>query len=356
MSELQGCQFVRNRIVERLHPYSKPNVSFRWAVSLPTEFRETLWMETIAPRLLPHESQELRVGPHTLRYLDVGRKHDRVLLCVHGNPTWSFYYRGVIERFAATHRVIAVDHLGCGRSDKPPRAAFPYTLAAHRDNLVALIDSLDLRNVTLIAHDWGGAIGLTSLMERRDRFDRIVLLNTGAFPPPYIPWRIAACRIPILGTAAVRGLNAFARAAVTMAMSRNKLDTEVARGLLAPYNNWANRVAIDAFVRDIPMKQNHPTYETLAKLEADLPTLANLPSLLVWGMKDWCFRPECLRRFQAAWPDATTVEIADAGHYVIEDAPAETLDAIERFLNLSGDDVHIASEPQRGIVAGGDHG
>ncbi len=154
--------------------------------------------------------------------------------------------------FRETHRVIAVDHLGCGRSDKPPRGAFPYTLAAHRDNLVALIDSLDLRNITLIAHDWGGAIGLTSLLERQERFDRIVLLNTGAFPPPYVPWRIAACRIPLLGTAAVRGLNAFARAAITMAMSRNKMDADVARGLLAPYDNWDNRVAIDAFVRDIP--------------------------------------------------------------------------------------------------------
>jgi haloalkane dehalogenase len=120
-----------------------------------------------------------------------------------------------------------------------------------------------------------------------------------------------------------------------MAMSRNKMDADVARGLLAPYDNWGNRVAIDAFVRDIPRSKNHPTYATLAKLDADLPKLAGMPSLLVWGMKDWCFRPECLRRFQAAWPDATSVEIADAGHYVIEDAPDETLDAITEFLKSS---------------------
>ncbi len=136
-------------------------------------------MDSIAHDLLPYPSQELRVAAHTLRYLDVGDS-DNVLLCVHGNPTWSFYYRGVIDRFCETHRVIAVDHLGCGRSDQPAQDEFPYTLAAHRDNLVALIDSLDLRNVTLIAHDWGGAIGLSALLERQDRFDRIVLLNTGA--------------------------------------------------------------------------------------------------------------------------------------------------------------------------------
>lgn len=110
------------------------------------------------------------------------------------------------------------------------------------------------------------------------------------------------------------------------------MDDAVAEGLLAPYDNWANRVAIDAFVRDIPMSKNHPTYETLRKLEADLPSLTDLPSLLVWGMKDWCFRPDCLTRFQAVWPNAKTVAIADAGHYVIEDAASETLDAIAAFL------------------------
>lgn len=191
----------------------------------------------------------------------------------------------------------------------------------------------DMRSITLIAHDWGGAIGLSTMLERRPLLKRIVLLNTGAFPPPYLPKRIAACRIPLLGSLAVRGLNAFARAATTMAMSRTRMKADVARGLLAPYDNWQNRVAIDAFVRDIPMSREHPTYEPLAHLEQQLPSLANLPSLLVWGMKDWCFRPECLRRFQAAWPDAVSVEIPDAGHYVIEDAPDETLQAISNFLS-----------------------
>lgn len=309
-------------------------------------------MENIAEDLLPLASAEFELGAHTLRYLDVG-SGDRVLLCVHGNPTWSFYYRRIVDRFSDSHRVIAVDNLGCGRSDKPSRDAFPYTLGSHRDNLLSLIDSLDLRHITLIAHDWGGSIGLASLVERQDRFERIVLLNTGAFPPPYVPWRIAACRIPLLGTLAVRGLNAFARAAVTMAMSRNRMDDDVARGLLAPYNNWNNRVAIDAFVKDIPTSRDHVTYETLEKLESDLSRLSQLPSLLVWGMKDWCFRPECLKRFQSAWPNAETVEIDDAGHYVLEDAAEETIDAIEGFLKRTSSDRETAIDPQ-GIVGSGD--
>ena len=255
-------------------------------------------MITAANELLPYTSHEHCVGGHTLRYLDEGTGPE-VLLCVHGNPTWSFYWRSVVERFSPSHRVIAVDHIGCGRSDKPPRTEFPYTLASHRDNLVSLIDSLELDRITLVAHDWGGAIGLTSMLQRRDKLRRIVLLNTAAFPPPYIPHRIAACRLPILGSIAVRGFNAFARAAISMAMARTKMAPAVAEGMLAPYDSWQNRVAIDSFVRDIPLSPSHPTYQTLADLETHLPTVATVPSLLVWGMQDWCFRPECLRRFQS---------------------------------------------------------
>lgn len=292
---------------------------------------ETFLMRPVDPEIFPYDSKQLTVGDHRLSYLDEGAG-DRTILCVHGNPTWSFYWRRVVDRFRSTHRVVAVDHLGCGRSDKPARSEFAYSLAAHRDNLLALIDELDLHKITLLAHDWGGAIGLAAMLERPERLDRIILLNTGAFPPPYVPWRIAACRLPLLGTLGVRGLNLFARAAVTMAMSRQRLDPAVARGLLAPYDSWQNRVAIDAFVRDIPLTARHPTQDTLAQLERELPQLAGFPALLIWGMKDWCFREECLRRFQNVWPGALVRKISDAGHYVIEDAPEETLESIAEFL------------------------
>lgn len=287
---------------------------------------------------MPYSSETIRVGTHRLRYLDEGphegsaSSHAPTILCVHGNPTWSFYYRRVVERFSPSHRVVAVDHLGCGRSDKPNENQFAYTMAAHRDNLIHVIDSLQLKNIVLLAHDWGGAIGLSAVHQRLDRLSGLALLNTAAFPPPYMPKRIAACRWPIVGTPAVRGLNLFAKAAVTMAMSRTSLSATVAQGLLAPYDNWDHRVAIDRFVRDIPLHRSHPTYPTLAELEANLKDFEHLPIQLIWGMKDWCFRPECLRRFEDVWPNARVNELATTGHYVLEDSPEETLDTLAAFL------------------------
>jgi pimeloyl-ACP methyl ester carboxylesterase len=293
--------------------------------------------------LYPSCERHMMVGRWRYHYLDNrgdAASDDSVatILCVHGNPTWSFYWRSIFDAFGDRFRVIAVDHLGCGLSDKPLRSEFRYSLAGHRDNLIRLIDHLELRNVILLAHDWGGAIGLAAAVARLESMSGLMLLNTAAFPPPYLPWRIAACRTPLLGTLALRGLNLFARAAVPMAMSKRRLDPAVAQGLLFPYGNWRDRVGIDSFVRDIPLTTWHRTDAVLRQLEQDLSKLADLPKLLVWGMRDWCFRHECLNRFLLHWPDATTVRLPDVGHYVIEDDPQGTHEAIGSFLgSLCGD-------------------
>ena len=288
--------------------------------------------ETLAADVFPFQSREHRVSGGVMRYVDEGPRDADPILCVHGNPTWGFHFRRVIERFADRHRVIAVDHLGCGRSDKPPRGEFGYRLADHRDNLASLVQSLDLRRIHLIAHDWGGAIGTSVAVAYPDRFAGVALMNTAAFPPPYVPRRIAACRWPVVGTPMVRGLNAFARAATFMTTARGPLPPDVKRGYLAPYDDWSNRVAVDAFVRDIPMHPSHPTHAVLAGLERDLSKLSDKPIALIWGMLDWCFRPECLRRFEVIWPHADVTRIDDAGHYAIEDAPEEVLGALGRWL------------------------
>lgn len=255
------------------------------------------------------------------------------LLFVHGNPTWSFHWRNLILALAARYRCVAPDHLGCGLSDKPHQLL---RLADRIDHLAALVEQLDLRRITLVAQDWGGAIGLGAMLRIPERLERIVLFNTGAFPPAYIPWRIRACRVPVLGRLAVAGGGLFNRAALRMTLARQqRLDPAIAAGYLAPYDSWASRRAVYGFIDDIPRGPRHPTWHALADVERRLPELADRPALLMWGMRDWCFRPDCLERFERVWPQAEVHRLADVGHWVVEDAAEEVLPYLITFLETT---------------------
>jgi pimeloyl-ACP methyl ester carboxylesterase len=282
--------------------------------------------------LYPFESRWMDVGGRRLHYLDEEPKPaERTLLFVHGNPTWSFHWRRLIERLRGEYRCVAPDHLGCGLSDLQPR---PLRLVDHIANLRRLVEALDLQRVTLVAQDWGGAIGLGALLEERARFERIVLFNTGAFRPWFIPFRIRVCRWPVVGRLAVQGGNAFSRAALRMTLSRKRrLDPAVAAGYLAPYDNWRRRAAVYQFVRDIPLSPAHPTWAALGGIEDRLKDLRNIPTLLAWGEQDWCFTIEGHDRFIEEWPEAEVVRLPDVGHWVLEDAPEEAEQAVVEFLS-----------------------
>ena len=227
--------------------------------------------------------------------------------------------------------MIVVDHIGCGLSDKPRR--YPYCLAQHVDNLTTLVRRLDLNAITLVAHDWGGAIGVGAALAEPDRFARFTLLNTAAFRSRQIPLRIRICRTPVLGPLAVQGLNAFARAALWMAVERpERMTPQVRAGLLAPYDSWGHRLAIQRFVDDIPLGPRHPSYATLLAIEQGLPTLAGRPWQFIWGMRDWCFTPAFLQRFLDFFPQAEVHRLAEAGHYVVEDAYEQIGPLVEQFL------------------------
>jgi len=192
---------------------------------------------------------------------------------------------------------------------------------------------LDLRKITLLAHDWGGAIGMGVAGRLPERFSRFVLFNTAAFRSRRIPWRIAVCRWPLVGRWGVRGLNLFARAALQMAVYRHdRMTAAVRAGYLAPYGNWDDRVAILRFVEDIPMSPSHPSWDTLISIEERLALFRESPMLLVWGMRDWCFTPKFLDEFLARFPDAETLRLADAAHYVFDDACEEIIPRIRSFL------------------------
>lgn len=280
-------------------------------------------------RLYPFASHEIRLDSLRYHFLDEGAGSP--LLMVHGNPTWSFYWRNLVAALRDRYRVVVPDHIGCGLSDKPQE--YSYTLDQHIRNLVRLIEHLDLRDVTLLAHDWGGSIGLGAALRTPERFARFVLFNTGAFPPPRIPLRIRVCRTPVLGRLAVQGLNLFARAALSMATNKpERMTREVRAGLLAPYDSWAHRIATYRFVKDIPRTPRHATWQTLNDIEAGLPGLADRPVQFIWGMKDWCFTPACLDRLLESFPQAEVHRLADAGHYVVEDAHERIVPLVVDFL------------------------
>ncbi|MDR3234910.1 MAG: alpha/beta fold hydrolase [Planctomycetaceae bacterium] len=271
------------------------------------------------------------VDEQRYRNADRNIQEREVLLFVHGNPTWSFYWRNIIKAFRDRFRCIAVDHIGCGLSDKPKESEYPFTLQRRIDDLCRLIETLDLKHVTLVAHDWGGAIGTGAAVKMPERFDRFVFLNTAAFRSEYCPLRIRLCRIPFLGRWMIQGLNLFALAALWTA-SAKRLPQDVRQGLLFPYNNWHNRTAVYRFVQDIPLSPHHSSYETLKNIEETLPLFREKPVCLIWGMLDWCFSPEYLKRFLQFFPEANVCRIADAHHLVVEDAPDETVQAIEGFI------------------------
>jgi cis-3-alkyl-4-acyloxetan-2-one decarboxylase len=280
--------------------------------------------------LYPFSSHEVMLGRHRCHYLDDGS--GPVLLLVHGNPTWSFYWRDLVRAWRDHYRVVAIDLIGCGLSDKPSAAEYSYRLAQRVADVGELIEKLDLRDVTLVAHDWGGGIGMGAAVAAPERFARFVLMNTGAFRAK-CPWQIRLCHIPVFGQVAVQGLNMFVRAALRTTVAKPERMTPAVRaGYSAPYDSWANRVGVYRFVLDIPLRASHPSYQTLVDIEEGLAKFREHPVCLIWGMQDWCFSPWFLERFLEFFPQAEVHRLADAGHYVVEDAHEQIAPLVERFL------------------------
>lgn len=281
---------------------------------------------TLAP--LPSE----RRGHVRLHYVDEGRGPAVILL--HGNPTWSFHFRDLVAGLSGEHRMVAPDHIGCGLSDKPLH--YPYTLASHIDNLSRLIDHLQLDEVTLAMHDWGGAIGMGYAVRHPQRIRRLVVFNTAAFLGP-IPPSIRVCRWPVLGTVLVRWLNLFVHGAMMVASKRRgALSRRVRAGYRLPYRTRASRVGIQAFVRDIPDRPEHPTWELIQQIDAGLPALADKPMAIYWGRRDFCFHDGFLEGWRQRFPNAEVQAFDDAGHFVVEDAGERIVPHLRRFLQERG--------------------
>lgn len=284
--------------------------------------------------LYPFQSHYLDINGLSYHYLDEGSGKPIVML--HGNPTWSFYFRELVKGLSGRYRTIAPDHIGCGLSEKPETDRYDYRLESRVDDLEALIDQLGLRqDITLALHDWGGAIGMLYALRHPDRIARLILMNTAAFLPPngkILPLRLRIVRnFRPFATLAVQGLNLFAVAALYMAPYK-RLSADVKAGLLAPYNSWQSRVATLKFVQDIPVCRHDPSYDLIRHMDDNLECLSHLPMLILWGEHDFVFDRDYLRAWQRRFPHAEVHSFPDAGHYVLEDQPRRVLRLINEFL------------------------
>ncbi len=265
----------------------------------------------------------------TMSYLDEGPRSDEAVLMLHGNPTWSFYYRNLVHAVRERMRCIVPDHIGMGLSEKPQ--SYDYTLARRIADIEALVVSLRLKKVHLVVHDWGGAIGFGFAAKHPELIGRIVILNTAAYASPNIPARISLCKLPLLGPLVVRGLNGFAWPATWMAMSERKLTADEQRAYLFPHDSWANRIAVSEFVRDIPRRPSHRSWATLAAVEQGLVQFKPHRVMILWGMQDFCFNQSFLDRWQTIYPAAMKAVFTQAGHYLLEDS-VEAVACADKFL------------------------
>ncbi len=270
----------------------------------------------------------------------VDRGSGEPVLMLHGNPSWSWYWRHLIDGLADRHRCIAPDWIGMGLSDKPGDDRYRYTLASRIDDLEQLYQhlvrdrGLPPNGLTLAVHDWGGMIGLAWAVRHPERVARLVITNTGGFPNPKgqrLPFALKLGRDSALGALLIRGFNAFAGGATRLATVK-PMPAEVRAAYTAPYDSWAHRIATLRFVQDIPLGPGDPAWAIVEETGRGLHALADRPILLGWGLRDFVFDRAFYDEFVRRFPAAQRFAYEDAGHYVLEDAHARLVPEVRRFL------------------------
>ncbi len=258
--------------------------------------------------------------PHRWHLLDNGADGSAgVMLCVHGNPTWSYLWRRFLTEAPPGWRVIAVDQLGMGWSE---RTEAPRTLAQRIDDLGTVTAALGLTGpVVLVAHDWGGPVALGWALAHADQVARIVLANTGVHQPAAAapPALIRLARSTALRELVCVRTPTFVRGAT--AVSRPAVPAAVQRAFAAPYGRPGRRRAVGDFVADIPLEADHPSRTALDRIAAGLTAFADVPALLVWGARDPVFTPRYLEDLLDRLPHADVQWYPRASHLVTEDEP-----------------------------------
>lgn len=285
--------------------------------------------------LFPFKRNFIERNGQKYHYVNEGEGEPVVM--VHGNPSWSFYYRNLVSSLCGNHQCIVPDHIGCGLSDKPDDEHYDYTLKNRIDDLEALLEHLDVKeNITLVVHDWGGMIGMGYASRYPERIKKLVILNTGAFHLPKakgFPWALWICRNTLFGTGLVRGFNAFSSIASIVGVKRKAMTKEIRQAYVAPFNSWKNRISTLRFVQDIPLKPTDRTYSLVSEISSNLEKFIDTPTIICWGVKDFVFDKHFLDEWQQRLPQAQVHTFNDCGHYILEDASDEVVPLVTDFIN-----------------------
>ena len=280
---------------------------------------------------------EARTGI-SMSYLDEGPRDGEVVVMLHGNPSWSYYWRNLVSALSDKYRCIVPDHVGMGLSDRPDDSKYVYTLQSRVDDLDALLKHLGIAGpVTLAVHDWGGMIGFGWALRDPARVRRLVITNTAAFPLPAakkFPKRLAMGRDSRLGGWLIRRFNLFARGAAWFGTKR-ALSKDVRAAYAGVYDGWENAISTLRFMQDIPLGEGDAAWPLLQASAAQLPDYADRPAFIGWGLKDFVFDRHFLAGFRSALPQAEVMAFDDAGHYVLEDKAEVLVPAIRRFLDAN---------------------
>ena len=252
-----------------------------------------------------------------------GRTPPLTVVCVHGNPTWSFLWRSFHRRLGDRYRVLAIDQVSMGLSERTG----PRTFARRVDDLGRILDGFGVDgSVVLAAHDWGGPIALGWAIEHRERVRGILLGNTGvSLPPTGVPLPIRIVRLRAVREVACRRTSLFVRA--TLATGRGRIGRDARGGYLGPYASRRDRSVIADFVADIPTAPSHVSFAAMSDVAARVAEL-DVPVLLVWGERDPVFHLGFASDLRRRLPQAELHRFPLAGHLVIEEENvAELADA-----------------------------
>ena len=305
----------------------------------------------------PFQPRRIEIRPGiAMSYLDEGPRDGEVVVMLHGNPSWSYYWRHLVlglrdPAAGKAYRCIVPDHVGMGLSDKPedgggvrppadpsPTARYDYTLQSRVEDVATLLERLGITGpVTLAVHDWGGMVGFGWALSHLPQVRRLVVLNTAAFPLPAdkpMPWQLSLGRDSRIGGWAIRRFNLFARGAAWLGTQR-RLPAAVRKAYIAPYQGWEAAISTLRFMQDIPLREGDRAWPLVADCGRRLHEFGDRPAFIGWGLRDFVFDRHFLDGFRRALPGAEVHAFEDAGHYVLEDKHEVLVPAIRAFLDAN---------------------